>query len=476
MSFPFMPKRPAKPRAVDPEGRRLIALTLEGGEPIFAPGPHSITYAPSGAGKTTRVAMPALFSFVASDPEKAILISDPKDGEIAAQAIPMLARMGRKVALIDDLEVRPELAEYRIALNPFGAAVATWYRDKRDLIYANEGISNALIEEPSEPDMRNFYFRESPRSLIQFGNSAMLKRDPDLATPGAVSALLSDTDMLTGLAEIETEEGDPALQVQARAVLNMQSHEHFLMHTQEAARAMRHYGPGSRLEDTGRDAKLTHEELIRDGYVIFLAGPQSKMQHMGPLYALHLGAFTQALYQKSGALRIIADEFTNSPLKNFIGGAITTARSYSGEFHLIAQSRSDVLQKYGEHLTRTIEDNSATKQWVGGFGSAKEAEEISRSIGEEHAVATGLGGDSGGMKLNTNLSLVKQRHIPASELMAMKPDQQLVHIRGVGYFICRSIAQNQIAPYCDWLAPNPMEGGKLPSDPKVTLVTPEGGS
>lgn len=156
-----------------------------------------------------------------------------------------------------------------------------------------------------------------------------------------------------------------------------------------------------------------------------------------------------------------------------ISSAITTARSYGGEFHLISQSRSEVLRVYGEHLTQTIEDNCVTKRWLA-FGSYREAEEVSKAIGEEFALSTAMSGETGGLSTNTNLSLVKQRQISASELMALRPDQQLIHIRGVGYFICRRVRQNEISPYCDLMAPNPMEGGKLTSDPKISLVTTRG--
>ena len=78
-------------------------------------------------------------------------------------------------------------------------------------IYANDLISHALFVEPTEQDMRNFFYRQSPRTLIEFSNSAMLKRSTGLARPGAVASLVSDIGMLTSFAEIETQEGDRAL-------------------------------------------------------------------------------------------------------------------------------------------------------------------------------------------------------------------------------------------------------------------------
>ena len=458
---------------IDPQGQILLGATEEGGQPIFGPKGNSKTYAPSGAGKTTSVAVPAVLSLIASEPDKAIMISDPKDGEIAAQLVPMLATFGRNVGVIDPMHVRPELAQWWIDLNPFGAAVSAYRRDPRDLLYVNEMNAHALIEEPEDKDMKNFTFRQSPREIIQLAKQILLKRDPDAATPGAAAALIADRDMLLLFAEIEAEEGDAALQTAARKLLFMRGEEHFDLYCGEALRALRHWGPGTRMADMGLNATQSHEDLIRAGYVVFIVGPMALMHQMGPLYALNMGAFVQALYRKIGALRIVADEFTNSPMKSLISTAITTVRSYGGELHLISQSRSEVLRTYGEHLTQTIEDNCVTKRWLA-FGSYREAEEVSKAIGEEFALSTAMNGETGGLTTNTNLSLVKQRQISASELMALRPDQQLIHIRGVGYVICRTVRQNEIAPYCDLMAPNPMEGGTLPSDPKVTLVKAEG--
>lgn len=459
--------------AIDPQGQILLGFTEEDGQPVFGPRGNSKTYAPSGAGKTTSVALPAALSLIASEPEKTVLVSDPKDGEIAVQLVPMLADLGRNVGVIDPMNARPDLARWRIDINPFGAAVAAYQRDPRDLLYVNEMNALALIEEPEDRDMKNFNFRQSPREIIQLATEVLLKRDPGAATPGAAAALISDRDMLLHLAEVEAEEGGPALQSAARKLLFMRREEHFDLYCGEALRALRHWGPGTRMADCGLNAPHSHEDLIREGYVLFIVGPMALTQQMGPLYALNMGAFVQALYQKLGALRIIADEFTNSPLKPLISSAITTARSYGGEFHLISQSRSEVLRVYGEHLTQTIEDNCVTKRWLA-FGSYREAEEVSKAIGEEFALSTAMSGETGGLSTNTNLSLVKQRQISASELMALRPDQQLIHIRGIGYFICSRVRQNEISPYCDLMAPNLMEGGKLPSDPKISLVTTRG--
>lgn len=258
------------------------------------------------------------------------------------------------------------------------------------------------------------------------------------------------------------------LSEQAKAILKMANHEHWPQHLEEAQRALRLFAPGTRLHDVGRDATLTHADLVRDGYLVFVAGPQRYMSRLGSYYALHILASCDALYAGAGRLRIIADEFTNAPLSGLVS-ALTTLRAYGGEVHMISQSRSEVVRKFGEHEARTIDENSITKLWLG-FSSFEEAERVSKAMGEQHAVATGLSGDTDGVKSQMNLSVIKQRWMSPAELMSMPPDQALCHVKGVGFFLVRTLGQNEIAPYCDLLADNPLEGGRLPSDPKIRLV------
>ncbi|MEO1721954.1 MAG: TraM recognition domain-containing protein [Pseudomonadota bacterium] len=454
-------------RAIDPKGHRILGLSLESGEAILAPKGHSTLLSANGGGKTTRGAMPWLCSLAASEPEKAILVLDSKNGEIAIQAAGMLAAWGRKVVVIDDMGVWPVLAPYRTTLNPFGAIIAAALRDPRDVIFPMETVTHTLIEEPKD-DQKNRYWRGWPQKLIAFGTRALLKRDPHAATPGAVATLLGDQDMLKSFVEIEAEEDHGALGMMARTILAMTQHEHWPQHVEEAERSLMLFGPGTRLHDAGESATTTHEDLIREGAIVFLVGPQAYMTRLGAYYALHILAFCDALYQGAGILRILADEATNSPLKLLVDN-LTTVRAFGGEVHLIAQSRSEIIRKFGEQETRTIEENAIVKQWFG-FSSFEEAERVSKAMGDEHAVASGLSGDSDGLKSQANLSLIKQRRMTPAELMAMPPEQQLLHIKGVGFILAGTLSQAQVEPACYELAENPLEGGRLPPDPKIKLA------
>lgn len=169
----------------------------------------------------------------------------------------------------------------------------------------------------------------------------------------------------------------------------------------------------------------------------------------------------------------ILDEATNAPLKSLIG-ALTTMRGYGGNCHFIAQSRSEIQRVYGDKETATVEENAVIKQYFG-FSSFGEAERVSKAMGEDQVLSHSLGYGSGNLDYSGNLSLAKERIFSPERLMRLPPDEQILHVKDLGWVHCRKIRQNQIAPYCHHLADNPLEGRRLDPDPRITLATATGG-
>ena len=138
---------------------------------------------------------------------------------------------------------------------------------------------------------------------------------------------------------------------------------------------------------------------------------------------------------------------------------------------MIAQSRSEIERKLGRFEVQTIEDNAIFKQWFG-FSNFAEAERVSKIMGDEHAVATAISGNNDTLTLNTNLSLIRQRWLSPAELMAMPRNQVLMHFRNFGFYIGNTVSQANIAPYCDLIGPNELEGGRLTPDPWIAFELP----
>ena len=428
---------PARPRNVpkyDPNGRRLIGLTKDKRQPIWAPKGHGLLLSAAGGGKTTAGGMVWLYSYMASRNEdgkfSAILNLDSKGAEFTWQTAKMAADAGRKVAVIDNMGVLPADFPHKVSLNPMGSVTTAFEQDKRDVIFAQESVTYSLVPEP-EKDERNAYWRRMPRMLIEFVIWVLMKRNPRLCIPGGVWALLSDPDLLRHYAIVEAEEDDGLLRTLAINVLQGFDHEHFPQHRTAAIDALRIFAFSGRLHSAGAKASVSHFDLINQGYVIYLVGPQEHIMRLSPYYALHIMAFNAALYRGAGPLVQILDEFTNCPLKPMVE-AMTTLRAFGAQMLMIAQSRSEIERKFGKLEVETLEENSLVKQYFG-FSSFSEAERISKAIGEEQIINPGLSADSKEARLQFSYQTGKERNLTPAVLMAMPPEEQLIHIKGIGF-------------------------------------------
>jgi type IV secretion system protein VirD4 len=464
--------RPFRPRRRHaPAGRRILGLTFDG-RPILEPknAGSTLVFAAAGGGKTTCVAVPAIECLLA-DPGRAFFANDVKQGEIAAQVAPLCTLYGRKFGMVDDFAVLGKDNPFRLSLNPFGAAVEAVRNDDADLPFIIDNICHALIEEPKD-DAKNFYWRESPREFLAVGLNILLERHPRLATPGGLNALLRDPRSWHRALSDAADADDMILAAGAHQIVALMADnpEHYSQHLRAALSALKIYASGP-LAEAGRSPDLTHRELIADGWGVCFVNPARHTDRLGAHYALHFLALMNAqLSGNVGAADYILDEVCNAPMRDALN-RVTIQRAYRARSLFIAQSRQDIVRRYGEKETAILEENCTTKQWLK-FSNFEEAERVSKAMGDGQAVSTGLGLSSNRNDYSSNYSSGRERLFTADMLMKLPPDEQVVHLPDVGFIHCKKIRQNEIGPFCFDLGANPLEGAPLPPDPKVWLDVP----
>lgn len=465
----FRRHTPGLPSA--PEGRRILGLTFDN-RPICEPANagSSLTFAAAGGGKTTCVSMPAIECLL-SDTSRALFINDVKDGEIAAQIGAMCQKYGRSFGVVDPLNVLGRNCPWRIELNPFGAAVEAFVNEDAGLPLIVENIVHALIDEPKD-DAKNFYWREEPRQFQEFGINALLNRSPRHCYPGGLRALLADPRAWDAALEDGAEGIDAELAASARQLLAMRDNnpEHYAQHLRAALTALKIFASGP-LASVGRSPTHTHAGLIDGHWIVCFVNQARYAERQGAFYALNfLGLMNAQLSGGAGRADYILDEFCNAPLRDALN-RVTIQRAFGARTHFIAQSRQDVVRKYGEKETALLEENCTVKQWLK-FSNFEEAERVSKAMGEALNVNRGLGLSSDRNGFTGNYSTGRDRVFNADELMRLPDDEQIAHLPGIGFIHCRKFRQNQATPYCFDLADSPLEGGRLEPDPVVMLSTP----
>ncbi|MEX0956372.1 MAG: TraM recognition domain-containing protein [Rhizobiaceae bacterium] len=453
-----------------PVGRRILGLTFDG-RPICEPANagSSLTFAAAGGGKTTCVSLPAVECLL-SDTTRALFINDVKDGEIAAQIGAMCQKYGRRFGVVDEAGTLGPSCPWRIELNPFGAAVEAFFNESSDLPFIIENIVHALIDEPKD-DAKNFYWREEPRQYQEFGINALLDQSPRHCYPGGLHALMADPRTWNRAVEEAAEGIYAGLAASARQLLSMRANnpEHYAQHLRAALTALKIFGSGP-LAGAGRSPTHTHAQLIDEHWIVCFVNEARYAERQGAYYALHFLALMNAqLTGNAGRADYILDEFCNAPLRDALN-RVTIQRAFGARTHFIAQSRQDVVRKYGEKETALLEENCTVKQWLK-FSNFEEAERVSKAMGEALNVNRGLGLSSDKTSFTGNYSIGRDRVFSADELMRLPANEQILHLPEVGFVHCLKFRQNQAVPYCYDLADNPVEGGRLAPDPIVVLRT-----
>ena len=458
------------------EPRRVIGRMIEDGSPIFEPNSWTswVTYGGAGSGKSTCVSVPAVQSLIA-DLNHAIVINDVKSGEIAHQIANLCIRLGRKFAVIDDSFVMGKDYPHRVRVNPFSNLVHAYERGSPDLLSEIETACLTILSEPDGGLDKNFFFRQVPREFMFFGILALLKRSRKNATPGGLAALLGDPETFSTVIDIEAEDGDELIRNRARQIQELRENdsEHYSQHYLAAMSALRTFAVGSPIHEAGRDQTISHEDLLKENYIVCLVQNQKNASRLGVYYGLNFNAFLCAqLGGECGRTDIILDEAANTPAKDLIE-KVTVFRAFGLRVLYIAQSRSDLQRQNSEKLIATLEDN-CNLQWLQ-FGNYEEAERVSKAIGEIDNVKFNLSGSSANSDFNSTIDTGRERLFTPDDLMNLPANEQIIFISGIGFIHCLKIRQNEIGDSAYFLSENPVEGGRLEPDIEVILPMNFGG-
>ncbi|MEO0383205.1 MAG: TraM recognition domain-containing protein [Pseudomonadota bacterium] len=445
-----------------------ISITDEG-ELIRNPYPNLpvLVLGATGSGKNTASVMPtaqALFGY----PDIAVYHNDPKRGESYAQLRGVAQQTGRSLGCIDDFGEYGFDNPDRFNLNPFGWLLSTLKYEPAKLNFAIETASYIFLEEIDD-GRRNFVFREKPRRVLQLGMRFLAEFKPDLLTPGGLSDLISDPYTWRSAREIAAGEGSTALKARARSSLDLEEQypDDYFRHYEAAISELAPYEAGSVLNTAGANADITHEQLCRDGWYVCGVLPPEHAQRVAVHTALHQQSFLAAQFSgRGGTLYCIVDEMNNSPQRKAIE-ATTIQRSSKISNLWAAQSYEDIERQYGKKLAKVLADSCPVHIYLS--FSYEDAERVSKRWGEEISIQRSVNANASQLEVSGSMSMGKQAAMTMDELVTLDPAYQVVYIRGVGHFVCPKLFQNQIAPTCHWLSPNPQEGGVLPPDPKIEL-------
>ncbi|WP_171173687.1 type IV secretory system conjugative DNA transfer family protein [Ruegeria sp. HKCCD8929] len=453
------------------EIRRILSVDDDGSATIEPDNTSSgLVLGGIGSWKTTSTALPMIQSMIA-DRERGQMINDAKNGEIASQIGAMAEQLGRKFGAIDPYNELGDDFPNKITVNELSGLVTAHRRNDPGLSMLVKGVAQTLVPEPDN-DQRNFYWREEPRIRIRFAIRFLLERNPALCTLGGLSNFISDTRRFDRFTDIAAEEAEArAVRVLAGQIREMRERnpEHHYQHMGAAISALDLFDEGP-LHDAGFDADITHEELLRDKWIVCFVTPARFIEQIGTWSAVHFNTLLGLqLTAKFGRTDFIVDEAPSGPFHPFFRD-LNTIRGSGGRILLAGVSRAAFIKRYGERVFAAAEENCRVKQYLQ-VATVEEAERIVKAAGDEKTISNSVGINSDRNSYSNTINTGKQPRLTIDEILNMPRTHQVLQVTGVGTWICPKVRQNEIAPTCFMLGENHVEGGRLEPDPKVTLPT-----
>lgn len=446
------------------------------GKPLFHKFTHAMVVSPAGAGKTSAVALPCLAhgyrvgdgnggSFAAS-----VVVTDIK-GELAVMAARnCVERHGHKVFYLNPDEM---FGFANSCFNPLQVVID----DLAYVPYHKYALSDAqelvlqLIPEPPEGD-KNKYFRNGSRNMIFAVVLYLAAENPACCTLPELFRILSSAGRLKEVLEAAVKSdalsGDIALL--ASGLLEVED-DHFSDFITGAMQVLMPFSPSSPLAHSVSKSDFTFEALKQERTSVFIMARYDRKEAYAPWIGLVAKAAIKSLIRVDGNIPVhfLLDEATNIPLPG-LSNDLTALRGYGLRCQIICQAKSELTRVYGKESTETFYSQTDLKQFFG-VTSLQEAKEISAMLGDYTVKAESLGMDrtSPWSDLKDSISETGRPLMRPEEILNMPKDDQIVLINGLPPIYCKRLPYSQVDSWHSALDDNPLEGGKLPLDHKISI-------
>jgi len=320
---------------------------------------HNLFIGDTGSMKTLRFVLPLIYSSARAN--ESMVIIDPK-GELARKTNKFLNEFGYSTYIIN-LRSPQNSPDKWNPMNRINKSYSSGSDGKKNAALQLNDLFNELFFNRSDAD-KDRYWNETAGQLA-FGICGLIQ---------AVGEELSMKNLLNWRYE-KLEDGtikkcfdslpaDNEIYQNLAGFMNLTAENTKTCILSTFDQLMRLFKVSPALTDILSESTFDLDNIGVKKTVIFLVVPDEKTT-LHFLAALFINQCYEALLEKAeefnGSLPIrvnfILEEFCNMPKINDLVSMLTAARSRNIRFHLVIQSYSQMIDKYGENISKTIFDN-----------------------------------------------------------------------------------------------------------------------
>lgn len=402
-----------------------------------------------------------------------MFVTDPK-GELAAVTGPHRQRnFGQRVIVLNPWGLHG-LPQHRF--NPL-AYLVDLYNDeaaRRGLTEEVAALALQLLPEPE--DARNRFFREGSRKLLRAMMLHMATRGvPGLCTlpelwrflqnTGKFDAALADmagSDALSGVV------ADLADDIAGGIERNPESFQSFIENERQTVSI---FDPAGWLADSVSASDFSFADLKAGRVSVYLVMPPKRIETHGAWLGLLTRRAIGDVAETQGGNRVLfmLDEFANMGKLSGLSESLTLLPGLGVRVWMIVQSLDHLRTVYGKEATNTILSQTEVQQFFA-VQDHNLTKMLSEALGQRTVKTTSINlgrdveDDPGESRNEAGRPLMSP-----DEIRLMPESEQLLLIQALPPMRTRRVPYWLVAPWCDWAAPNPVEGAHPRTPPTFRL-------
>ncbi len=366
--------------ATGPHGRLLLGVMEETPYLVALSTRHQeshlLAVAPTGAGKTTRVVIPALLMETGTQggpgsPKRSMYINDVK-GELIQVCAGYLA-MHHNVRIF--APTRPDIS---LCYNPLAYV---------DTMEDAEALARCWVENTNDTGQRTEFWDDSARMLL---TAAILhlkatEQDPPLSRLADLFMKIKFDDLA---ALFETSPAPQARVIAGSVFANLGKNERLAGSIMVGMATRLYILYNDELAQVTAKNEIHFSDMMSNPTAFFVSIPASEAQRLKPIsaaYVMQLMRYLQtsrAARERSGVyFAFYLDEFANTGRIPNFGRYISLVRSDRIAFMLVIQNFEQLIDTYGEEEAKSIRANCNTQILFPGMGKG-ETEYYSELLGE----------------------------------------------------------------------------------------------
>ena len=335
-------------------------------------------------------------------------------------------------------------------------------------------IALILIPEPNKGDDGNFYFRQGARDQLIAVTLFFACTTPSRCILPEIYSVIGNAELLKETLEEAKKLNVLSGELSTRASdILAATEDHFASFRSGALQALSPFSPSSPLAASVSGSDFTFEILKKEPATVYIMARHDRKDIYAPWLGLVTKMAIKSLFKVDGNIPVFfcIDESTNIPLPGF-SADMTALRGNGLRSFSAFQAKSESRRVHGKEQTETI-DSQCDLKLFHNVTSYQEAKEISDLIGQTTVKSHSLGEDktSPWSDLKNSTSESGRPLLMPEELLRLGEDEQIVLIskHGLPPIRCKRLPYHHVPEWHAILDDNPLEGGKLPLDPKVSI-------